>query len=113
MSEVISFRLNKDKHREARAFKILRRWQEEGRNTRYIITEALLRLEDSDKDGLNVEMLAELNEKLDRVCQIFELIEYETISGVISLNQSILTTKLSDGFLTAIKETARSGIKTE
>ena len=45
MSEVISFRLNKDNPREARALMVLKGWQEQGHNIRYIITEALVNLD--------------------------------------------------------------------
>ena len=46
MSEVISFRLNKNNPREARALMDIKSWQEEGHNIRYIVTEAFLRMHD-------------------------------------------------------------------
>jgi len=111
MSEVISFRLNIDKIREARALRVLKRWQEEGHNTRYIVTEALLLLDDSDKNELKLVMLAELNEKLSHVSQIFNQMEYDKTTELKPLNQSKSGTELSNGFIKGIKEAAKPGIK--
>jgi hypothetical protein len=44
MSEVISFRLNKSNLREAQALEILKAWCSRGYSLRYVITEALLKL---------------------------------------------------------------------
>ena len=113
MSEVISFRLNPDNTREARALRVLQRLQIEGHNTRHIVTEALLLLGDSDKDELNAKMLAQLNEKLDQVSQILQIIEHEKSTSGITINQSISEIKLSKDLLNAIKETAKPGIRIE
>src|SRR4030042_809093 len=47
MSEVISFRLDKNCCREAQALKILQSWQGEGYRTRDIMIQALLQLEET------------------------------------------------------------------
>ena len=44
MSEVVSFRLNKDNPRERQALVILETWCAQGYNARYILTEALIKL---------------------------------------------------------------------
>ena len=49
MSEVISFRLNPENSREAKALDTLKMWREEGYTLRHKITEAILRL---DQDQL-------------------------------------------------------------
>ena len=43
MSEVISFRQNKDNPREEKAVQVLRTWTAQGFNVRHTITEALLK----------------------------------------------------------------------
>ena len=113
MSEVFSFRLNKDNSREARALKALKRWQEEGYKTRFIVTEALLLLDDSDKIELKVVVLAELNEKLSHLSRIFNQIEYKKTKGLLTLNPAFTDTELSNSFLISIKETAKPGRKFE
>ena len=111
MSEVISFRLDKDKPRESRALRVLKRWQEEGHNTRYIVTEALLLLDDSNKNELKVVMLAELNEKLKHVSQIFNQMEYDRTTKLKPSCQPTSETKLTDGFIQGIKEAVKPGTK--
>lgn len=113
MSEVISFRLDKDKPRESRALRVLKRWQEEGHNTRYIFTEALLLLEDSNKNELKVVMLAELNEKLNHVSQIFNQMEYDGTTKFKPSSQPTSETRLTDGFIQGIKEAVKPGIKSK
>ena len=46
MSDVISFRLDKDNPREEKARQVLKYWYEEGYSLRHIMTEALLRLDE-------------------------------------------------------------------
>jgi len=48
MSEVISFRLDKENLREAKALMILHEWRKNGYSLRQTITEALVSL---DRDG--------------------------------------------------------------
>jgi len=45
MSDVISFRLNKENQREAKALEVLNAWIEKGFSTRHILTMALLELD--------------------------------------------------------------------
>ncbi len=111
MSEVISFRLNEDKIREARALGVLKKWQEEGHNTRYIVTEALLLLDHSDTNELKVVMLAELNEKLSHVSQIFNQMEYDKTTKLTPVKKHKSETNLSIGFMRRIKEAAKPGKK--
>jgi len=113
MSDVISFRLNKDNPREARALNILIRWKFEGHNTRYIVTEALLLLDDSKKNELKVVMLAELNEKLIHVNQIFNQFGFDKNTELLVIDPPAADIKLSDGFIKAVREAARTGINLE
>ena len=113
MSEVISFRLNKENPREARALRVMKRWKKEGHNTRHIVTKALLILEDFDNNELKSLMLVELNEKLSLVSQILEQIGFDGTTDVIASSTSSLNTMLSDSFINSIREAAKPGIKLE
>ncbi len=75
MSEVISFRLDTENPREARAQKVLTVWQEEGYSIRHTITEALLTLEDPRTDPFAIIDMEELNETLNQVSQMLEQME--------------------------------------
>jgi len=69
MSEVISFRLDKDNPREKRALEILKTWCGDGYSVRYILTEALVRLDDSKA------ALEDQNETLNQVSQLLRKLE--------------------------------------
>ena len=110
MSDVISFRLNNDNPREARALNILKRWKFEGHNTRYIVTEALLLMDDSDKNELKGVMLAELNEKSSHVNQIFSQFGHDKSTELLEIYSPLTDVNLSNGFIKAVREAARPGI---
>jgi hypothetical protein len=110
MSEIISFRLSKNNPREARALMILQKWQDEGHNTRYIVTEALLILQDSNGTKKTELLLAELNNKLTDVSQIVSKFCREktaelTVTSLIKPN-----TELSDNFVRGIRNAAKPGL---
>ena len=60
MSEVISFRLNKENPREERAIKVLEAKREDGYSIRHIITDAYLKM-DSYESEPNAISLKDLN----------------------------------------------------
>ena len=113
MSEVISFRLNKDNPREAKALRVLKSWQDEGHNTRHIVTEALLKLMYSDANELKSLVLVELNEKLSIVSQILEQVDCERFLELTASCSTSLGPKLPDSFIESIKKTIKPGIKTD
>ncbi len=113
MSEVISFRLNKDNPREARALRVLKKWREEGHNTRYIITEALNGLKDLGNIELKSLMLVELNERLFHISRIFEQMGHQEPNKLFAITQSTSDIILSDCFINSIKEAAKPGIRLE
>jgi hypothetical protein len=48
MSKVISFRLNPENQREAKALTVIQKWLGQGFSTRHIMTEALLNLDSTN-----------------------------------------------------------------
>jgi uncharacterized membrane protein YccC len=74
MSDVISFRLDKENPREEKARQVLKYWYEEGYSLRYIMTEALLRLDEPHVDQTEEATLGEVSEKLNRISQMLEQI---------------------------------------
>lgn len=74
MSKVISFRLNKDKPREALAINILEDWCSKGYSIRYVITETLLRLNDHgvelDMNNINQDLKTTLEQILRLLVQV-------------------------------------------
>lgn len=81
MSEVISFRLNKDDLREANALLVLQEWRTRGYSIRQTIAEALNKLDQNgvEPDSTAVEpdstALDELNETLCQVNNLLRQIE--------------------------------------
>ena len=68
MSEVISFRLDRNNPREAQALTILLKGQEAGYSLRHILTEALLALESTAEDEQAVAVaLAEVAGRLEQI----------------------------------------------
>jgi len=100
MSEVISFRLDKNNPREAQARAVLRAWVDKGCSVRHVLTEALLAYQGSQKDT----SISEMSVKLDQ------------ISNMLQQNgaQSIFLEKdvgLSDQFLVSIRTAAKQGVR--
>ncbi len=110
MSEVVSFRLDKTNPREARALEVLAAYLEQGYSARYILTEALLKLDhpgsfsnlSQDDQGLRLV--------LDHIDQLIEIVS----AGEITQSRDILDPEqimLNDRFLASIKQGAKPGIK--
>ena len=74
MSDIISFRLDKENPGEEKARKVLKYWYEEGYSLRYIMLEALLRLDEPHVDQTEEATLGEVSEKLNRISQMLEQI---------------------------------------
>jgi hypothetical protein len=109
MSEVISFRLNKDNCREAKALIILQEWRTNGYSVRQTITEALVSLE---RDGLRTTAtIEELNEALSQANHLLRLIEIGGYSTIDDKKKSHSTNSLSTNFISSVKRAAKSGLK--
>jgi hypothetical protein len=112
MSEVISFRLNKENLREAKALLILQEWRAKGYSVRQTITEALLKLDQHEQNPESTA-LGELTETLSQVNHLLKLIESGNSSPVATHRGSRINGGLSESFVASVKRSAKSGLKIE
>jgi len=109
MSEVISFRLNKDNLREAKALLVLQEWRIKGYSVRQTITEALVSLDRNEhKSDSSID---ELNEVLNQVNHLLRHIESGGSSIINDKAKSNPNNNLSPSFVASVKKSARSGLK--
>ena len=111
MSDVISFRLDKDNPREEKARQVLKAWYEEGYSLRYFMTEALLKLYEQHLAPVEEAMLEEVNENLNRISQLLERIGNSQSLGVAELVGEPAQAELTAGFIGMIRRGAKSGLK--
>lgn len=109
MSRVISFRLNPNNPREAEALSVLQKQLTEGFTIRQTITKAILMLD-------SVNLLPTENQAFNDLSkQIKELLE--NIENRASQDNPVESTsskeKLSNGFVTSILKTAKTGLRLE
>jgi len=106
MSKVISFRLNPDNQRDAKAIAILQDWLSRGFSTRHTITEALLNLPSPNSEAADNSVLNDLSQ------QIKELLD--KIGSDVTLNkpkdEMSSQEKLSEGFVTSVLKAAKPGL---
>src|SRR5688500_673232 len=108
MSEVISFRLELKNPREAQALALLACYQERGYSTRRSLTEALLKLGQTDSGH---DLQAQTGEILSTLNQVGDQIEQLQKSGMRRMaadeeKQAVL----SDAFVLSVKSAAKHGI---
>ena len=109
MSEVISFRLDKENPREAKALLILQEWRKKGYSVRQTITDALVRL---DNNGHNSDSsIEELNEALSQVNHLIRLIESDKSTIIKDKGMSNPKSDLSTSFVASVKKSAKVGLK--
>lgn len=113
MSEVISFRLNKENPREAQAHAILKARYEKGHSIRHTITEALLRLDEPGISLIQDAKLDEINETLSRVSQLLERMCDRDNSSQKGQDTDACYSGLTDSFLASIRKNAKRGIKVD
>ena len=112
MSEVISFRLDEDNPREARAREVLRAWYAQGYSVRHILTEALLRLEESQKEaGESAFALDEVNQTLNQVIQMLERMQNGRYVAAAARDDDQPKAALTDTFVASVRSAARPGLK--
>lgn len=111
MSEVISFRLNPENHREAHALQILEKRIAEGYTIRQIITDALIHSEDQNHEsefenrGINLQAtLIEISYMLNQIMLYKDKDEKPT-------DQCGVHENLTDSFLSSVKLSIKPGIK--
>ena len=101
MSEVISFRMDKDNPREAQAKAVLKAWVEKGYCVRHVLTEALLAYRGSKVD-------VDINELTHKLDQISNMLQQNSTPS----NHEDSNNMLSDSFMASIRNAAKPGIKT-
>jgi len=98
MSKVYSFRLNEDNPREAQAKGVIHAWVEEGYSLRHVVVEALLSFDTKDAGH------HELNEVVEQLQDLILTFARTPVSNSAD-------TLLSNSFLDAVKQSAKSGVK--
>ncbi len=111
MSDVISFRLDKDNPREAAALQVLHSWSEKGYNFRHIITEALIRMKDRGSISETDDLLMELKQSLGQFNRLFEKLGDENCLPASQKNEESYKIALPRNFIDSIQKTAKPGIR--
>ena len=112
MSEVISFRLDRDNPREARAREVLRAWYAQGYSVRHVLTEALLALEERQaQDEESAFALDEVNRTLHQVMQLLERMQNGRFTSSESEGDEKPGEALTDTFVASVRKAARRGMK--
>ncbi|MCJ7529862.1 MAG: hypothetical protein MUO64_02365 [Anaerolineales bacterium] len=111
MSDVISYRLDKDNPREEKARRVLKAWYEEDYSLRYILTEASLMLDEPQPDQSDSNVLTEVNEKLDHINHLPECVGNAQPNSNTKQNEGSSQTNLPDAFISSISKVAKPGQK--
>lgn len=111
MSGVISFRLNKDNLREAQALEILKAWCLKGYSVRFIITEALLKLDVPGSESTEDNKIPELNAILNQVNKLIEQIGNGGYPLFPKQDENTLQSGLADSLVLSIKKSVKPGLK--
>jgi hypothetical protein len=110
MSEVISFRLNKNNLREAKALFIIQERRAKGYNLRQIITDALLMLDENNPEPSGTQ-LSEFQNTLIQVNQLLSRIDRTGPDQAFLTDVPPDTPTLSDHFISAVKKNVKMGMK--
>jgi hypothetical protein len=108
MSEVISFRLDRENPREAQALAVLAKGQEAGYSLRHILTEALLALEAAAEDEQAVTLA--LTEVAGRLEQILERFQTSGPGSSQRQTEQPRQNVLAESFVLSVKSAARPGL---
>jgi hypothetical protein len=110
---VISFRLDGDNPREARAREVLRAWYAQGYSVRHVLTEALLALDEGrHQDEESAFALDEVNRTLRQVIQMLERMQNgRYVAAAARDDDQQPNTALTDTFVASVKGAARPGLK--
>jgi len=109
MSKVISFRMNPENPREAKALSILDGLLSQGFSTRHTITEALLMLDSGKSQPPDKEILNDLSHQIQALLAKVEIGSTHKIRG----NDASSEQELSDGFVSSIVKAAKPGLREE
>lgn len=111
MSKVISFRLDADNSRETRAIDVLHAWTAIGYSLRYILTEALLKLEHPKSIPSESVPLDELTKALDHINKVLEQLGGSGLSPINLSSDEAVEPGLTSAFITSVKEIAKPGLR--
>ncbi|MBN1122050.1 MAG: hypothetical protein JXJ17_13300 [Anaerolineae bacterium] len=112
MSEVISFRLDRNNPREGQAMAVLRKGQEAGYSLRHILTEALLALEASAEDEQQVlAALAEVSRRMEQIRDALESLKQVNMVPVQMHDDHPIQAALAESFLFSVKNAAKPGVR--
>ena len=110
MSEVFSFRLDKDNPREAQALSVLYEWKDKGHSLRFVLVEALLALNQETSDTSNVKSKIAIGEILSHLSELNRKLDMRTSTDLCEKTEN---SELTPIFLTSIKQTIKPGMKTD
>jgi hypothetical protein len=113
MSEVISFRLNKDNPRESQALEILEAWCLIGYSVRFVITDALIALNCPSQESAGNNTSFELNKTLDQVKKLLEQLGNGKHLGEFTKEEDSESSTLSDNFVASVRKAAKPGVNTK
>ena len=110
MSEVISFRLDRENPREAQALAVLTKGQEAGYSLRHILTEALLALEAAAEEEQAVaQALTEVAGRLEHIQSAVERLQRMDRATVKS-DEVPDRAALVESFVASVKSAAKPGL---
>ena len=111
MSEVISFRLDRENPREAQALAVLAKGQEAGYSLRHILTEALLALETAaEEEQMVAQALAEVAGRLEQIQSVLEHVQPMNLPLAQPQDSQPEQAVLAESFVLSVKNTARPGL---
>ena len=111
MSEVISFRLDRENPREAQALAVLTKGQEAGYSLRHILTEALLALEAAAEDEQAVTVtLNQMTRMLAEMQAVLEATQNKGFSAGRIEESKPEQDAFSESFLLSVKNAAKPGL---
>jgi hypothetical protein len=111
MSEVISFRLDRNNPREAQALGVLKKGQEAGYSLRHVLTEALLALEASAEEEQAVaQALLEVAGRLEQIQSALEQLRYMNPVPAKPQNNRPEQAVLAESFVLSVKSAAKPGL---
>lgn len=111
MSKVISFRLDEGNPREAQALATIKTRCAQGYRIRSIITEALIRLDESTIDTEVKEDIESLAFIANQVNYLVDILKSGNNFQIDAKRDDVKETELTGNFMDAIKQTAKPGIK--
>ena len=111
MSKVISFRLDEDNPREARALAVLKARCAQGHRARNVITEALIRLDEATNNSGTKDDDESLATIASQVNHLVDMIKAGNNIPIGPKNDGGTRPELTGNFLDSIKLAAKPGLK--